>query len=181
MHLTSLWTFPKLGEMTHLDYKKNSSFDIVRLPSYEWGSIFFKNSACISLHVPIDLGRKEFSQSLALSFRENGNNLSWMVFLVHVLSIKVLHTSSKSLMCIYGFLESIPWNVGRSWIMPGFKLKACWFKRQDNTRRCALSNRVKILPKSSKIRLIIELWRSITLNTPFTLYIFNISHDKKKI
>jgi hypothetical protein len=37
-----------------------------------------------------------------------------------------------------------------------------------------------MLPKSSKIRLIIELWRSIALDTPFTLYIFNISHDKKK-
>jgi hypothetical protein len=86
--------------MTHLDYKKNSSFDVVKLPSYEWGSIFFKNSACISFHVPIDLGRKEFSQSLALSFKENVNNLSRMVSSVHIISIKVLHTSSKSLMCV---------------------------------------------------------------------------------
>ena len=47
-------------------------------------------------------------QMQALSFRDNGNNLSRIVFSVHVLSIKVLHTSSKSLMCIYGFSESIP-------------------------------------------------------------------------
>ena len=36
-------------------------------------------------------------QMQALSFRDNGNNLSRIVFSVHVLSIKVLHTSSKSL------------------------------------------------------------------------------------
>jgi hypothetical protein len=91
--------------MTHLDYKKNSSFDVVRLPSYEWGSIFSKIQLAF---LSIDLGRKEFSQSLALSFRKNGNNLRRIVSSVHVLSIKVLHTSSKSLMCMYGFSESIP-------------------------------------------------------------------------
>jgi hypothetical protein len=29
---------------------------------------------------------------------------------------------------MYRFSEPIPWNVGRSWIMPGFKLKACWLR-----------------------------------------------------
>jgi len=167
--------------MTHLDYKKNSSFDVVRLPSYEWGSIFFKKSACISLHVPIDLC-KEFSQSLALSFRENGNNLSRMVSSVHVLSIKVLHTSSKSLICMYVWIFRIHTVKCRKKLNHArFQIESLLVKRQDNTRRCTLSGRVKILPKSSKFRLIIELWRSITLNTPFTLYIFNISHDKKNI
>ena len=68
---------------------------------------FFKNSACIYLYVPIDLGHKEFSQSLN-SFRENANNLSRIVFSVHVLSIKVLHTSSKSLIHkIYGITRKV--------------------------------------------------------------------------
>ena len=118
--------------MTHLDYKKNSSFDVVRLPSYEWGSIFFKKSACISLHVPIDLC-KEFSQSLALSFRENGNNLSRMVSSVHVLSIKVLHTSSKVLNVYVWIFRIHAVKCGKKLNHAWFQIESLLVKRQDNT------------------------------------------------
>jgi len=35
----------------------------------------------------------------------------------------VLQTSSNSLKCKYGFSNSKPWNVGKSWIISGLKLK----------------------------------------------------------
>jgi len=35
----------------------------------------------------------------------------------------VLQTSSNSLKCKYGFSNSKPWKVGKSWIIPGLKLK----------------------------------------------------------
>lgn len=36
-------------------------------------------------------------------------------------SVYVLQTSSKSLRCKYGFLDSKPWNVDKSWIIPGLR------------------------------------------------------------
>jgi len=35
----------------------------------------------------------------------------------------VLQTSSNSLKCKYGFSNSKPWKVGKSWIIPDLKLK----------------------------------------------------------
>ena len=35
----------------------------------------------------------------------------------------MLQTSSNSLKCKYGFSNSKPWKVGKSWIIPGLKLK----------------------------------------------------------
>ena len=35
----------------------------------------------------------------------------------------MLQTSSNSLKCRYGFSNSKPWKVGKSWIIPGLKLK----------------------------------------------------------
>ena len=35
----------------------------------------------------------------------------------------MLQTSSNSLKCKYGFSRSKPWKEGKSWIMPGLKLK----------------------------------------------------------
>jgi hypothetical protein len=35
----------------------------------------------------------------------------------------VLQTSSNSLKCKYGFSNSKPWKIGKSWIIPGLKFK----------------------------------------------------------
>ena len=44
------------------------------------------------------------------------------MFMLQFWSVYVLQTSSKSLRCKYGFSDSKPWNVGKSWIIPSLKL-----------------------------------------------------------
>jgi len=43
----------------------------------------------------------------------------------------VLQASSNSLKCKYGFSRSKPWKIGKSWIIPGLKLK--WDAREGKT------------------------------------------------
>ena len=43
-------------------------------------------------------------------------------------NVYVLQTSSKSLRCKYGFSDSKPWNVGKSWIILGLKLNRDAFR-----------------------------------------------------
>ena len=44
------------------------------------------------------------------------------MFMLQFWSVYVLQTSSKSLRCKYGFSDSKPWNVSKSWIIHGLKL-----------------------------------------------------------
>ena len=49
------------------------------------------------------LGLSELSHILALSLRVNGNALNFNNSISVTPSLKVMHTSSKSRMCVYGF------------------------------------------------------------------------------
>ena len=67
------------------------------------------------IHVQLVLlGLKELSHIFALFFKVKGNSLSLIKSIDAPPSLKVLHTSSNSLMWAYGFSLSIPWKVGRS-------------------------------------------------------------------
>ena len=61
------------------------------------GKNFFKNSLCISCHVPSDLGLKEFSHVLALSFKEKGNKVNLRTSSDTFGTLNVMLISSKSL------------------------------------------------------------------------------------
>ena len=63
------------------------------------------------------------SQVLALSFNEKEKkSFNLIMFMLQFWSVYVLQTSSKSLRCKYGFLDSKPWNICKSWIISGLKL-----------------------------------------------------------
>ena len=73
---------------------------------------FFRNSACISVKFRIVLGLRDLSKILALSLRVKGKAFNFSSSISFVPSLKVVQTSLKSLMCVYGFSFSIPWKVG---------------------------------------------------------------------
>ena len=53
------------------------------------------------------------------------------MFMLKFWFVYVLQTSSKSLRCKYGFSDYKPWNVGKSWIIPGLELN--WEAYKGNT------------------------------------------------
>ena len=66
---------------------------------------FFKNSACSSAQFLMVLGLSELSHILALSLRVNGNAFNFNKSMSIVPSLKVRHTSSKSLyMSVWVFI-----------------------------------------------------------------------------
>ena len=69
---------------------------------------FFKNSACSSAQLLMVLGLSELSHILALSLRVNGSAFNFIKSISVTPSLKVMHTSSKSSMWVYGFSFSIP-------------------------------------------------------------------------
>ena len=90
-------------------------YESVDLPLQTVGSVCrkkIKNSACISVQFRMVLGLRELSQIMALSFKVRGKNVSLIKSTLVASSLKVLQTSSKSRICEYGFLLSIPWKVG---------------------------------------------------------------------
>ena len=76
------------------------------------GKNFLKNSSCIVPQEVIEHALREFSQILARSFNEQGKSLSQAMSFICRPSTMVPTISSNSLMCRYGLLFSIPWNVG---------------------------------------------------------------------
>ena len=74
--------------------------------------LFFKNYACISPQFLIVLGLKELSQILALSFRVKGKAFNFINSILVAPSLKVMQTSSSSLMCVYGFSFSYHGKLG---------------------------------------------------------------------
>ena len=96
-NLTDLETYPKLGLEFHLLFERK--WKSVVLDHWSCCEYFLKKIIVISSHEPIDLGLREFSQSLALSFREKGKNFNLIEFMALARLWKVATTSSNSLMC----------------------------------------------------------------------------------
>ena len=113
---TMMWTstdglyepLPALVELLVVEGSEsvNLSLQIVGLVSTE--EFFFLNSACMSAQILMVLGLSELSYILALSLRVNGHAFNFNKSMSIVPSLKVMHTSSKSLICVYGFSFSIP-------------------------------------------------------------------------
>ena len=84
---------------------------------------FFRNSACSSAQFLMVLGLNELSHILALSLRVNGNAFSLSKSMSIMPSLKVVQTSSKSLICVYGRrVDVVPHGSICSWIHGSSKL-----------------------------------------------------------